>query len=411
MNNTLSPHARHTTRIVLWYTLSKGLTLAIFGLVFNLYLYAGGYDRQFIGVLNALPAISSLIAAVPAGMLGDRIGHRPLLLVAGFVTPLTVLGLAVSPSAPLLVVSALANGVIATLYWVSAIPLLAESTSPERRVRLFAINSFLLWGAGSLGYVFGGQVVAFAAHVLGESSRAVGPLRWGMVSVVAVGFLGALPLPLLRHTPRRKLPKSERAPYNLRLYSRLLGPDMLLTFGGGSVGGFVGLYLTLRFAMRPADLGAFLTISGLIGGVLVLLAPRVADRLGTTRAAVLLQACGAPSILLLTLAPVQAAAMGGELARNGFRSMGDPIYNAFAMASVPAEQRATISGLYAVTWSIGFSLGPAMSGAIQQRAGFTPAFLVGAAFMAGGVFLLWLFFLRGGRAQTVAASAEQPPAA
>ncbi|MGH2386639.1 MAG: MFS transporter, partial [Chloroflexota bacterium] len=151
MSDALSPHARHTTRIVLWYTLSKGLTLAGFGLVFNLYLYAAGYDRQFIGFLNALPAISSLLAAVPIGMLGDRIGHRPLLLVAGFVTPLTVLGLAVTHSPFLLIVFSLANGVVATLYWVSAIPLLAESTSPERRVRLFAINSFLLWGAGSLG--------------------------------------------------------------------------------------------------------------------------------------------------------------------------------------------------------------------------------------------------------------------
>lgn len=410
MTDTLSPHARHTTRIVLWYTLSKGLTLAGFGLVFNLYLYAAGYDRQFIGFLNALPAISSLLAAVPIGMLGDRVGHRPLLLVAGFITPLTVLGLAITHSALLLIVFSLANGVVATLYWVSAIPLLAESTTLERRVRLFAVNSFLLWGAGSLGYVLGGQVVALAAHLLGESARGEGPLRWGLLSVVAVGYLGALPLPLLRHAPRTRLPKSERAPYDFRLYARLLGPDMLLTCGGGSVAGFVGLYLTLRFGMRPADLGTFLTISGLIGGVLVLLAPRVADRLGTTRAAVLLQAGGAPSILLLTLAPVQAGAMAGELARNGFRSMGDPVYNAFAMASVPAEQRATISGLYAVTWSIGFSLGPAVSGAVQQRAGFTPAFLVGAASMGAGVFLLWLFFLRG-HARATASLAERPPAA
>jgi len=124
------------------------------------------------------------------------------------------------------------------------------------------------------------------------------------------------------------------------------------------------------------------------------LAPRVADRLGTTRAAILLQAGGVPAILLLTLAPVQAGAMVGELARNGFRSMGDPVYNAFAMASVPAEQRATISGLYAVTWSIGFSLGPAISGAIQQHAGFTPAFLAGACSMSAGVLLLWWFFPR-----------------
>jgi MFS family permease len=79
--------------------------------------------------------------------------------------------------------------------------------------------------------------------------------------------------------------------------------------------------------------------------------------------------------------------------RNGFRSMGDPVYNAFIMSQVPAEQRATASGLYSVTWSVGFSLGPALSGVIQQRAGFTPAFLVGAMTMSVGAILLRAFFL------------------
>lgn len=386
--------------IVLWYTLSKGLTLAIFGLVFNLYVYAEGYDRQFIGLLNAMPAFTSLLSAVPAGLLADRIGRRPLFLITGFVNPLTMLGLALSGAAPLLILFSLANGIVATLYWVSAVPLLAESTSAERRVRLFSVNSFLLWGAGSLGYLLGGQVVSLAAALLGESSRAVEPLRWGMLAVVAVGLLGALPLPWLDIPPIRRLSKAERAPYDVRLYLRLLGPDMLLTCGGGAVAGFIGLYLTLRFGVRPGALGNFLTVSGLIGGGLVLLAPRFADWLGTTRAAIALQAAGVPAIVLLTLAPTQGVAMVGEVLRNGFRSMGDPVYNAFAMSSVPAEQRATVSGLYSTTWSIGFSLGPAISGAVQQRAGFTPAFLLGAASMSCGSLLLWYFFLRRPSATT-----------
>ncbi|HWE64369.1 MAG TPA: MFS transporter [Chloroflexota bacterium] len=384
--------------IVLWYTLSKGLTLALFGLLFNLYVYAEGYDRQFIGILNALPALTSFLAAVPAGLLGDRIGYRPLLLFTGFATPLTMLGLALSHSALPLALFSLCNGVVTTCYWVSAVPLLAASVGPERRVRLFALNSFLLWGMGSLGYLLGGQIVALAAGLLHQSQRAVAPLRWGMLAIVIVGLLGALPLPLLHGTAQERPPASERAPYDPRLYLRLLGPDVLLTCGGGAVAGFVGLYLTLRFGVRPGMLGNFLTISGLIGGALVLLAPRLADRVGTTRAAVALQAAGVPAILVLTLAPSQAVAMLGEVLRNGFRSMGDPVYNAFAMSSVPAEQRATISGLYSTTWSIGFSLGPAVSGAIQERAGFTPAFLLGAGTMLLGATLLYLFFLRGRRA-------------
>jgi MFS family permease len=382
--------------IFLWYTLSKGLTLAIFGLVFNLYLYALGFDKQFIGLVNAMPAITSLLCAVPVGMLADRIGSRTLLLITGFLTPLTMLGFALSSSGTLQVAFGLINGVVSTLYWVSGIPLLADSTTPERRVRLFSVNSFLLWGAGSLGYLLGGQVVSLVAGMVHESSRSVTPLRWGLLAAVLVGFAGALPLPWLTATGGRRPVGSRRQPFDLRLYARLLLPDVLLTCGGGAVAGFIGLYLTLRFGMRPASLGAFLTLSGLVGGSLVLLAPRFADRLGTTKAAVLLQACGVPAILLLTLSPLQFGAMTGELLRNSFRSMGDPVYNAFVMSRVPAEQRATVSGLYSVTWSFGFSVGPALSGALQQHAGFQPAFLAGACTMSLGVVLLWAFFLRGG---------------
>ncbi len=379
--------------IVLWYTLSKGLTLAMFGLVFNLYLYASGFDKQFIGIVNAMPALTSLICAVPMGLLADRVGARTMLLVSGVLNPLTMLGMALTTSATVLILCGLANGVVSTLYWVSNVPFLAGSTSEENRVRLFSVNSFLLWGAGSLGYLIGGQVVALAATVLHESARAVVPLRWGMIAVVVVGFVGAVPLPWLGATGQKTRMQHLRLPYDLRLYARLLFPDVLLTCGGGAVAGFVGLYLTLRFGMRPAALGGFLTVSGLVGGTLVLLAPRLADRLGTTQAAVLLQAGGVPSILLLALAPLQIGAMAGELCRNGFRSMGDPVYNAFVMAQVPAEQRATASGLYSVTWSVGFSLGPALSGVVQQRAGFAPAFLMGAVTMTAGVILLRAFFL------------------
>ncbi len=380
--------------IFLWHTLTKGLMLALFGLVFNLYAYALGYDTAFIGLLNALPALTSLVCSVPAGLLGDRLGPRVTLLISGLLTPLCMVGLALSAGAPMLIFFCLANGVVTTFYWVSGIPLLTESTTPERRVGLFSINAFLLWGAGSLGYLLGGQVVQFAATALHQSARAAGPLRWGMLTIAIVGAVGALPLPWLRAVSRQRHAAGERPPHDIGLYLRLLGPDMLLTCGGGAVAGFIGLYLTLRYGMRPASLGAFLTLSGFLGGVLVLLAPRLGRRLGTARAAVALQAAGVPAIVLLTLAPYQALAMTGEALRNAVRSMGDPLYNDFIMSRVPPEQRATISGLYATTWSVGFSLGPALSGVVQQRAGFTPAFLLGAASMAAGATLLWLFFLR-----------------
>ena len=66
--------------IMLAFTLGKlGLQLSIAAITINLYAASLGYDRTFIGV--AVPAIGALIASVPTGVLADRIGRKPLLLI------------------------------------------------------------------------------------------------------------------------------------------------------------------------------------------------------------------------------------------------------------------------------------------------------------------------------------------
>jgi MFS family permease len=61
---------------------------------------------------------------------------------------------------------------------------------------------------------------------------------------------------------------------------------------------------------------------------------------------------------------------------------------------VPEGYRARISGLYNVTYSIGYSLGPAVSGQLQKVGGFTPAFLMGTGCYFLGASLLYVFFTR-----------------
>ena len=74
--------------------------------------------------------------------------------------------------------------------------------------------------------------------------------------------------------------------------------------------------------------------------------------------------------------------------------MSDPVYTAFVQERVPEGYRARISGLYNVSYSIGFSLGPAVSGQLQKVGGFTPAFLMGTGCYLIGASLLYVFFGR-----------------
>src|SRR5260370_15095067 len=81
-------HLPRNVYLLLFFTLGKGFQLTISMLTVNYYAHSLGYRPDFIGVLSAMPAIGALVGAVPMGMLADRIGRKPVLVVSALLTPL-----------------------------------------------------------------------------------------------------------------------------------------------------------------------------------------------------------------------------------------------------------------------------------------------------------------------------------
>src|SRR5260370_18344620 len=74
--------------LLLLFTLGKGFQLSIAALSINLYVVKGlHYSLAFAGVVAAMPAIGALLASIPMGILTDRLGRKPLLIVTRFPTP------------------------------------------------------------------------------------------------------------------------------------------------------------------------------------------------------------------------------------------------------------------------------------------------------------------------------------
>src|SRR5579885_3201555 len=190
--------------LLLFFTLGKGFQLTIATLTLNYYAYSLGYHPDFIGLFSAMPAIGALVGAVPIGMLADRKGHKPILLISATLTPAFLALTALVTSAPLLLVCSLIQGTVATAYWVTNLPLLVESTSERQRVGVLALNSFLLLGVGALGNLLGGAIPELAAGILHVSAASTLPLRWGVFTAASFTFVFGLPLWLLREPKRMK---------------------------------------------------------------------------------------------------------------------------------------------------------------------------------------------------------------
>lgn len=408
--------------LLLLFTLGKGFQLSIAALSTNLYVKSLGYPLNFIGVVAAMPAIGALVAGVPMGLLADRMGRKPLLVVSGFLNPLALVAIALSTSAPMLIAASLANGFLASAYWVTNLPILTESTTDDQRVGVLALNNFLLLGVGALGALIGGVVPAIVASQLHISPYSTVPLRIGVIAAAIAVFIPSIPLIFLDEPRGRRLkadplepamePYVEAAKFATNaagvqatdpvgrgalasLFAKLLTPDLLFTTGEGAVIALLQIFFVAKFHLPIETLGVLFTMAGLIGGATSLTAPRFVRRYGKLRMATSMQYLGAPVMLLIGFAPFFGLAAVAEFLRQILRGLFEPTYAAFTMEQVSTRHRATLSGFYSVTWSLGFSIGPVIAGYLQNNVSLSASFVVGAACLVTSATILRIFFGSG----------------
>jgi len=319
--------------LLLLFTLGKGFQLSIAAVSINLYVASLGYNISFVGIVAAMPALGSLLAAVPIGMIADRIGRKPLLIWSGFLNPLSLVAIALSTSAPLLIGASLLNGFLSSAYWVTNLPILTESTTEDQRVGVLALNNFLLLGVGALGGLIGGWVPEFVSAMSHQPADSMVPLRFSILAAAIIVFIPAVPLLFLKEDDRRQAkreavvastaPEAEMesaaltsAPGNKDakgvpmgrlavtvLFLQLLVPDMLFTTGEGAVVQLLQVYFVLRFGIAVGTVGVLYTVAGLVGGATSLAAPRFVRRFGQLRMATSMQYITAPVMLVIGFSP------------------------------------------------------------------------------------------------------------
>lgn len=403
--------------LLLIFTLGKGFQLSIANLTLNYYVHSLGFKPDFIGFFSAMAAVGAMIGAVPVGMLADRWGRKPVLLLTAVLSPMALSLLALATTAPWLIAINLLQGFVSTAYWVTNLPLLAESTTEKQRIGVLALNSFLLLGVGSLGNLLGGSIPELVGGFLHVSAASTEPLRWGVFTASLFTFIFGLPLWFLQDHKRiavRKakqvladaeasgravvannplpIPVSVKEPIPVGLFTKLLLPDLLFTMGEGAVVALLQVYFVLRFSLLPGPLGIIFTISGVAGGIFSLTAPLFVNRWGKLRVVTTVQYISAPLMVLIGLAPTLPLAIAGEYTRSFLRTLIEPVYAAFEMEQVSPRLRGTLAGFYSVTWSLGFSIGPAIAGWLQTNINLTMSFVFGGCCLLVAPTLLLFFF-------------------
>jgi MFS family permease len=72
--------------------------------------------------------------------------------------------------------------------------------------------------------------------------------------------------------------------------------------------------------------------------------------------------------------------------------MASPLYSAFAMEKTPEDDQGVVSSLMNISWTVGWVVGPLISGWVQGSIGFSPLFIVTTILYMSSSLLVWRFF-------------------
>ncbi|MDI3327955.1 MAG: MFS transporter [Alicyclobacillaceae bacterium] len=114
-----------------------------------------------LGAVFAAYSVGLLAGGVPFGILSDRWGRRPVLILGLAGLLLTTLAFAFSPTVWLLILSRFLQGLAAAAIWSSGLALVADIAPADRRGRYLSI-AMVGTNLGTItGPVFGGTVAAW----------------------------------------------------------------------------------------------------------------------------------------------------------------------------------------------------------------------------------------------------------
>ena len=388
-------------RLYLVATIITGLSFSIYMLIFNLYIDASGYSRSFLGELQSMPHLISLFGALPAGVLVDRIGRKRALVLASVGWTLAYVGIVVAPGQWLLRLSMITFGLSQSLRMVTVAPFMMENSTEEERDTLFSASFGLQTLVGFAGTFVGGYLPTVFGNVMSVDIESA-PAYAGTLAVTAVlSALGVLPVFMIEEKGdgksaevRSMLPWRNLG--NLSMAGRIFLPNIIISMGAAILIPYMNLFFKETFPISDALLGTIFSVSSVITGVATLASPLLANRWGRIRALVLTQLVSIPFLLLIGFSGVFWVAAAAFWVRAALMNMGNPLYSAFAMQQFTERERATVSGLMGMSWNIGWTLGPYLSGYMQEHPdiGFQPIFVVTCTLYVIASLLEKLFFQR-----------------
>ncbi|MFF4254072.1 MDR family MFS transporter [Streptomyces sp. NPDC001663] len=322
-----------------------------------------GYSASYAGLVASLHGLGGVVSSVGAGVMTDRLGRRPTLLVAQASTAASVALLGFVHDPVSIAAVAFLVGMASNASRPAVQAMMADIVRPEDRVRAFSLNYWAI----NLGFA----VSSMAAGFIAEFSYLAGFLiEAGMTAVCAVVVFLKLPESRPERTSVEKAADQIglRTVLRDRRYMGVVGLSFLvaLVFQQGSVGLPVAMG---EAGFTPAEYGMAIAVNGVLIVALQIPVTRFIETRDPRRLLVassllagygfgLTAFAGSVGVFALTVCVWTLAEI-----------VNAPTQTGLVVRLSPVHGRGRYQGMYTLSWSLAALVAPLMSGLVIDRFG------------------------------------------
>lgn len=348
-----------------------------------------GVPVFLVALITASNAMARLIAAPITGVLVDRFGRRPLVVVGALLRGLSALAIFFCDSYEQFLVLEFLGGVGISVFNTGASVIIADVSSPQNRGRAVALRTTSLRLGQVSGPLFGTLIaVAFGLRAVFLFNAATKLLTLVMVYLM-IGETQPERPPQRADRPKEKL---DLSPFMTKGFVAVMLSTLAINMAGG--GGAFQAVFPLHAAevahMGIGDIGNMITLAGLIAFLIAYPNGMLVDKFG--RKVTLIPGlvvlglgvallAGAESYAMIVLA---VALVGvGEGASMGTSQV-------YAMDLAPADRRGAFLGVWSFFQSLGGVIAPLLVGVVATGLGYGAAFnAVALCVGASALLMLW----------------------
>ncbi|QGV79873.1 MDR family MFS transporter [Streptomyces ficellus] len=377
-----------------------------------------GYSASYAGLVAALHGLGGVVSSLGAGVMTDRLGRRPTMLVAQVATALSVALLGFMHHPVAIAAVAFLVGAASSASRPAVQAMMADIVRPEDRVRAFSLNYWAI----NLGFA----VSTAAAGFIAEYSYLAGFLGEAVLTLVCAVLVYV------------KLPESRPAQDPPARPGSAAGKAASVEAGLGTVlrdGRFMGVvglsflvslifqqgYVGLPVAMGAdgfdaADFGLALAVNGVLIVALQIPVTRFIEHRDPRRLLILSSLLAGYGFGLTAFAGSVGVYALTVCVWTLAEIVNAPTQTSLVVRLSPVHGRGRYQGMYAMSWSVAALVAPLMSGWVIDRYG--ASWLWGACAVLGTVAGLgyWLLMRNlpaedGAQAVDASPTAVKTPAA